>query len=294
MEMHQVRYFVALSETLNFTKAAEHCGVAQPTLTKSIQKLEDELGGPLFSRERGLTHLTDLGRRMRSHLEAVFNASEAARLEARSFRNLEKGSLRLGAMCTIGPARLISFLKRFHRDIPSVSLSIHDAPGKDLIPKLMEGELDAAIIGLPHFPERIDRIALYREKYVVAFAPGHRFEQLETVPLIELNAEDYLNRVNCEYPDHFAALGIDDPANVNVCYETEKEDWIQAMILAGLGCSVMPEFLPMMPGIATRPLTEPEISREISLVTVSGRRYSPALTTFVSLAKRHDWNDFRG
>ena len=80
MEMHQVRYFVTLCETLNFTRAAEACHVAQPSLTKAIQKLEDELGGPLFSRERGLTHLTDLGRLMKPHLEAVYEASEAARI----------------------------------------------------------------------------------------------------------------------------------------------------------------------------------------------------------------------
>jgi DNA-binding transcriptional LysR family regulator len=62
MEMHQVRYFLAVCESLNFTRAAEHCGASQPSLTRAVQKLEDELGGPLIRRERHLTHLTDLGR----------------------------------------------------------------------------------------------------------------------------------------------------------------------------------------------------------------------------------------
>ncbi|MGE4528892.1 MAG: LysR family transcriptional regulator [Rhodospirillaceae bacterium] len=290
MEMHQVRYFVALCETLNFTKAAEACNVAQPSLTKAIQKLEEELGGPLFARERGLTHLTDLGRLTRPHIEAIFEASEAARVEARSFHDLEKANLRIGAMCTIGPARLIDFLKRFRALVPSATLNIHDAPGRELSAMLLAGELDAALLALPHLPERFDIVPLFREAYVVAFRPGHRFEAMDVVPLAELNHEDYLSRVNCEYPEHFDALGIPDPAaDSRICYETEREDWIQAMILAGMGCSVIPEFLPMLPGIATRPLVEPEIARHVVLATVSGRRHSPALRAFVSLARRHQW-----
>ena len=290
MEMNQVRYFVALCETFNFTRAAEQCGVAQPSLTKAIQKLEDELGGPLFSRERGLTHLTDLGRLMRPHLEAVYASSEAARQSAQSFRKMEVASLRLGVMCTIGPTRLVGFLKNFRREVLGLELSLRDAAGRRVSEMLMEGDVDVALLALPNLPERFDMISLYRERYVVAFAPGHRFETMDTVPLKELDREDYLNRINCEYPEHFSALGIPDPADVNVCYETEREDWIQAMIVAGLGVAVMPEFLPMLPGIATRPLTDPEISRDVRLVTVSGRRFSPALRSFISLARRHDWN----
>ncbi len=293
MEMHQVRYFVALCETLNFTRAAETCGVAQPSLTKAIQKLEEELGGPLFFRERGLTQLTDLGRLLRSHLEAIQEASETARMAAMSFHKLDQGSIRVGAMCTIGPARLVGFFKRFRRDIPSVTLTIRDAPGKTLIDLLLEGEIDIAFIGLPELPERFDVMPLYTEKYVVAFCPGHRFEAMDGVPLRELNTEDYLTRTNCEYPEHFNTLGIPDPAaDANVCYASEREDWIQAMILAGLGCAVMPEFLPMLPGVATRPLLEPEISRTVQLATVAGRQHSPALRTFLSLARRHGWSQF--
>lgn len=289
MEMHQVRYFVALCDSLNFTRAAEQCGVAQPSLTKAIQRLEEELGGPLFARERNLTHLTDLGRLMRPHLEAVFQASEAVRLQANSFHKMESGSVRLGVMCTIGPARLVSFLKRFKGEFPSIELTLCDAPGRDIVSKLIEGEIDVALVGLPDLPDRCDATLLYSEKYVVTFYPGHRFEEMTTVPLKELNKEDYLARLNCEYSQHFDKLGIPDEAEVNVCFQTEREDWIQAMILAGLGCAVMPEFLPMLAGIASRPLVEPEIRREIKMATIAGRRFSPALRAFVSLACRHNW-----
>jgi DNA-binding transcriptional LysR family regulator len=289
MEMHQVRYFVALCEVLNFTKAADHCGVAQPSLTKAIQKLEEELGGPLFCRERNLTHLTDLGRLMRPHLDAVFQASETARLEADSFRKLERGNLRLGIMCTIGPTRLISFLKQFRYAAPSVEIELRDAPGGEIVDWLMEGEIDVALVGMPRLPERFDCHSLYRERYTVAFPPGHRFETMDVVPYPELDKENYLSRLNCEYPDHFSALGIPDLADVRVCYETGREDWVQAMILAGMGCAIMPEFLPILPGIATRPLIDPELHRDIRLATVAGRRFSPALRAFTTLARRHDW-----
>ena len=95
--------------------------------------------------------------------------------------------------------------------------------------------------------------------------------------------------LHCEYTDHFEALGFEASHQVKVRYSSEREDWIQAMVLAGLGCTVMPEFLPLLPGIATRALVEPEIARTISLVTVAGRRHSPAVGALVRLAQRYPW-----
>ncbi len=292
MEIQQARYFLALCNSLNFTRAAQSSGVTQPSLTKAIQRLEEELGGPLFRRERGLSHLTDLGRRMRPHCEALVHADDMARHEAQSWRQLDRSPVRLGVMCTIGPTRLIPFLQRLRREAPSLDIAITDAPGGELVRLMLEGELDATFIGLPTLPERFDQHPLYRERYTVAFCPGHRFEAMDVVPLRELNGEDYLNRINCEYPDHFAALAIPDPAaDARIRYSTEREDWIQAMILSGLGCAIMPEFLPILPGIATRIVVEPEITREIKLATVAGRRFSPALKCFVDLARRHPWGN---
>ena len=79
MEMQHVRYFVALAGTLNFTRAAEQCNVSQPALTRAIQQLEHELGGPLFHRERGNTHLSELGRMMLPYLQTVEESCRAAR-----------------------------------------------------------------------------------------------------------------------------------------------------------------------------------------------------------------------
>jgi LysR family transcriptional regulator, hydrogen peroxide-inducible genes activator len=97
MEMHQVRYFLAVAETLNFTRAAEKCNVTQPALTRAVQKLEEELGGLLLRRERNLTHLSDLGRLMKPHLEQILSESESAKVQAKEFLRLDNAPLNLGS-----------------------------------------------------------------------------------------------------------------------------------------------------------------------------------------------------
>jgi len=290
MEMHQVRYFLALADSLNFTRAAEICNVSQPALTKAIRKLEEELGGQLFRRERTHTHLTDLGNLMRPHLEAVMAASSAARVEAQSFQRLEKAPLILGVMCTIGPRRLIGFFQALEREVPTIEVSLREGPGDYILDQMLQGHLDLALLALPRYPERLNVRPLYRERYVVGFPDTHRFAAMEQVPLRALDGEDYLNRSNCEYPEYMAALHPEtEELTLRIRYESEREDWIQAMILAGMGCAVMPEFLPIMPGIVTRPLVDPAVDRDISLVSVPGRRFSPAVGAVVALAQRFDW-----
>jgi DNA-binding transcriptional LysR family regulator len=290
MEMHQVRYFLALSETLNFTRAAERCNVSQPSLTAAIKKLEAELGGPLFRRERHRSHLTDLGRLMRPHLERIYASSDVARAEAMAFWELEKAPLRLGVMCTIGPERMVDLFTRLRSEIPSLDVELKEAPGSALVGSLMDGDLDVALIGLPEYPDRLDVKSLYTENYVIAFPQGHRFEAMREVPLKELEPENYLARVNCEHPQFLDRLNISPNFEANAKFRSEREDWVQAMIAAGMGVAVMPEFMPLNPGIGTRLLVEPEVSRTISLVTVAGRRFSPTIKTLVRLARIYDSN----
>lgn len=289
MELTQVRYFLTLCRELNFTRAAELCHVSQPALTKAIKNLEDELGGELFRRERGNTHLTDLGQLIRPHLEQVAAASETAREQANSFKRAKKAPLKLGVMCTIGPQVMVGFLRAVRQRLPAIELSIVEHPGNNLIDALMKGGLEVALVGMPKLPPRLNAIPLYTERYGVAFAKGHRFERMNAVPMRELANENYVERISCEFEDHWKALDLGWDVDVNVRFRSEREDWVQAMLAAGLGCAVMPEFLPRLSDVTLRLLADPEVSRTVSLVTVSGRRFSPATKAVVDLARSHLW-----
>ena len=129
MELHQIRYFLALCEVLNFTRAAEKCNVSQPSLTRAIQNLEGEFGGPLFHRERQRTHLTELGRVMRPYFEQVFAQTRAAKDAAKTFARLDDIAIKVGLMCTIGPAMLCGFISAFRERYPGLEVEFQDAAG---------------------------------------------------------------------------------------------------------------------------------------------------------------------
>ena len=187
MEMHQIRYFLAVCDSLNFTRAAEKCNVSQPSLTLAIKLLEEELGGDLFHRERANTHLTDLGRLMLPHMQQVLAEAEAARSRAKGFASLQDVTLNLGVMCTIGPTRLVGLISSFQRHHPGIKLQLIDAKALDLQEKLLQGNIDVAIYGLPgEIDERFHARSLYPERFMIAFREGHPFENKDTVAAADL------------------------------------------------------------------------------------------------------------
>jgi LysR family transcriptional regulator, hydrogen peroxide-inducible genes activator len=290
MEMHQIRYFLAVCDCLNFTRAAETCNVTQPALTRAVQKLEEELGGLLFRRERKYTHMTDLGHLVRPQLEAILAQSESAKSTAKSFLQLKDAPLKLGVMCTIGPMRFIGFLATFGRDHPGIEVSLMESVPQRLAESLMAGELDVAIMTQPaEAHDRLDLHPLYEERFMIACAPGHRFEQMDQVPMADVAGEAYLTRANCEYIGYLDGILAERMIKVQDVYQSEREDWIQSMVLAGMGICFIPEYTPVIPGIVTRPIVEPEVTRAIHIVTVAGRRFSPAVATFVKAVDKFKW-----
>jgi len=287
--MHQIRYFVATADCLNFTHAAESCNVSQPALTRAIKKLEMELGGPLFRREGRRTHLTELGRMVRPRLEQALSLTDLARDEALDFSKMVNAELNLGVMCTIAPSSVISLIEFFAQRAPQLMLVLHEASGKRLTERLLEGKLDVALLALPDVHGDLQASALFSEPFVVVTPKDHRFNDLDAVPVNELAGERYLKRMNCEYLDILQAEGRQFPVKVDPRFQSEHESWVQAMVIAGLGCSIMPQSLSISPELRSRPLVNPEISRTISVVTRRGRRHTPVVEFFVNLCKRMDW-----
>ncbi len=290
VEMHQIRYSLAVCETLNFTRAAKACNVSQPSLTRAIKGLEDELGGPLFRRERNNTHLTGLGEMMRPHLSQVLIETDAAKERAKSFAKLDDVELKLGMMCTIGPRRFVPFLQAFRERHPKVRLVVQDGSHLQLQERLAQGELDVAVYGQPEaIDERFHARRLYDERFVIGVGPGHPFDGQNAVRVVDLNGHAYVNRLQCEFFDHAGRVWREHGSKVKMVFRSDRDDWVQAMAMAGLGFSFIPEHAVTMPGLRVRPLIDPEIVRTIQVVTVRGRPHLPAVGAFVREILAFPW-----
>jgi DNA-binding transcriptional LysR family regulator len=290
MEMQHVRYFVALAGTLNFTRAAEQCNVSQPALTRAIQQLEHELGGPLFHRERGNTHLSELGRMMLPYLQTVEESCRAARDQARAVKRLERATLTIGTMCTIGPQLISELLVQFRAEHPDVDVQVVDASGPKMVEMLEKGELEVAIVGVPgELPESLHQLPIFEERFVILLPPDHRLAPLPEIPAAELDQEPYVSRSNCEVfqpvRKELNSRGI----FLRQVFSSPRDDWVQGMIKAGLGLGFFPEFSVTDPTLVVRPLVNPNFHRTIYLATVRGRPHSPAVGAFVQEARRYAW-----
>ena len=215
----------------------------------------------------------------------MLEQSEAATQRAKRLKTLTEGQLRLGIMCTIEPGRLVPLLNTFRTCNPGIELVVSDATGVLLQQQLLDGNLDIAIFDLPGgIDERLAARPLFSERILVAVAPNHPFCQRNAVRLVDLGGERYVNRVNCEFIDYLGGLLRDRQLETLKTFRSDRDDWVQAMVMAGLGFGLLPESVVSMPGLVTRPLIEPEVTRTINLVTVRGRPHSPTVAAFVRAA----------
>lgn len=292
MEIHEIRYFLALSDTLNFTRAAERCNVSQPALTRAIKGLEDKLaGGPLIHRERGNTHLTELGSIMRPYFEHMLGELEAAKARAQNFIRMSGSSLRVGLMCTIGPARLVELFARFAASHPGIDIHLSDGPVPVIEDKLAQGELDVAVYARPDvIDDRFHALPLFEERFLVAVPPGDPLGRQNAIRMRDLDKHTYLGRATCEFYEHLRRIRLEiGGIEFRQRYSSDRDDWVQSMVHAGLGFTYIPEFAVAMPGLVTRPLIEPEVRRAVQLVTVRGRPHSPAVGAFVREVRHFAW-----
>jgi LysR family hydrogen peroxide-inducible transcriptional activator len=292
MEMHQVRYFLAVAEELNFTRAAEKCHVAQPSLTRAIQLLEAELGGPLFHRERANTHLSELGRMVQPYLEQVYGQAQEAKRQALDFKKLKKTTLRVGVMCTIAPNLLVDLVAGVQSRGPGIQLDIVDASARELEERLVTGGLEVAIYCIPgqQPDERLHYMPLFREQFMIVLPVNHPLTAKNAVSPPDLTGERYLNRASCEFNGYAGPIWRDSGfLGCEIAYRSERDDWILAMVASGMGFGFMPVSCATHPGVVSRPMVDPEFWREVNLVTVRGRPHSPGVGALVREAMRTRW-----
>jgi LysR family transcriptional regulator, hydrogen peroxide-inducible genes activator len=291
MEMHQVRYFLAAAEELNFTRAADKCNVSQPSLSRAIQLLEHEFGGQLFRRERNNTHLSDLGQMVLPHLQVVYKAAVEAKRLSKDLIKMKKLPLKLGIMSTISPDEIVDLVAALKTRHEGLELHLCDANARELRDRLLGGDLEVAIYALPgeELDERTHVMPLFREQMVIAIDRAHGLANQTGFPVKKLDGECYIHRMNCEFAGYADHILHEKGVTCTPTYWSERDDWTLAMVAAGLGFAFMPQNAIKHPGVVGVPVVEPEFWRQVNLVTVRGRPYSPGVGSLVREAMRKKW-----
>jgi len=192
MTLTQLSYALAVAKYRNFTIAAEHCFVTQPTLSMQIQKLEDELDTQIFNRSKKPIQLTEIGSKIIEQAKIIVDESTRINDIVDQQKGFIGGDFKLGIIPTIMPTLRPLFLKTFIKKYPKVNLKIEELTTEDIISKLSEGLIDVAIAATPLENDNIKERVLYYEPFVGFVPKEHRLHQLSSLSVDSLNIDDML------------------------------------------------------------------------------------------------------
>jgi len=291
MELRHLRYFVAVAESLNFTKAAVRLRIAQPALSRQIQDLEEEIGVDLFMRStRGVTLTAEGKLFLGEALEILKHASDAVE-KTRALARGEYGELHVGYSPSPTVELLPPALGLFQKSAPRVTVRLHDLAGNELAEGLRDGTLELAVmqrsigvnaVGL-HFEP------LHSYPICVAIAPAHPLAKLKAIPLHRLEMEKLVVFNRREYTDYHALLervfkGMKQPPRIAV--ECDGASSMFTEIAAGRGVAILPQIFQKIvgPRLKLRPLTPAPAPQEIGIarsltgdVTPAGEKFCTEL-----------------
>jgi DNA-binding transcriptional LysR family regulator len=295
MEMHQVRYFLAVARLLNFTRAAEECHVAQPSLTRAIKQLEEELGGELFRRERNLTHLSELGNRMLPLMQQCFDSAQAAKQVATSIKKGALAPLSIALPFTINIEIVLPFLKELVRAMPGLNLKFVRGSSMEVSEHLKKGSADLAVA--PRLPESWDRLEswpLFTEAYRLVTAKAHPFAKHGSATVENLKKERMICRPYCEDFERgisfFNTSGVEVPTAHNAGSDAD----FVALLVAELGVGFAPESCLTSPDLAMIKVEGFEMDRTVFAYAVAGRQRSVAASTLIKMMRAADWGRQEG
>ncbi|KAA5823339.1 LysR family transcriptional regulator [Algibacter amylolyticus] len=192
MTITQLYYVLAVAENQNFTKAAEKCFVTQPTLSMQIQKLEDQLDVLIFDRSKKPIELTEVGKKIVNQARNIVNESYRIQDIVDQQKGFIGGEFKLGIIPTVMPTLLPMFLKSFIKKHPKVKLKIEELTTEEIITRLKDGHLDAAIAATPLEDDNIKERVLYFEPFVNYIPKGHRLHTNGKIDVTDLDIDDML------------------------------------------------------------------------------------------------------
>ncbi|EST30655.1 LysR family transcriptional regulator [Streptomyces roseochromogenus subsp. oscitans DS 12.976] len=264
VDLQQLRYVVAVSDTLNFTRAAERCQVVQSALSHRIAALERELGVRLFARSSRRVELTDAGAAFLVGARDCLAAAERAVADAAAATGVVRGRLAVGVIVTTAAVDVPELLQRYRAQHPDVQVVLRSGRSDELAAAIRAGELDIAFLGLPEGerPAGLETVVLDHDRHVLVVPAGHRLAGAARVTLAEIAGETFVDFVagtpaRAQSDRAFATAGL----ARDVAYEAGVVELITRLVARGLGIALLPSAFirPLAaddPGLALVPVAD--------------------------------------
>lgn len=299
MELHQLTYFVAVAETGGFSRAAERCHVAQPSLSQQVQKLEHELGQPLFDRLGRVVTLTEAGRVLLPRARAILAETQQIKRALRQEINEGHGQLTVGMIPTVAPYLLPGIIRCFSELYPKAELSVYEDVTAALVTGLVEGRLELAIMSLPIHHKLIETAELLTEPLVLASPRQQQFgrqacAQGDFVRRAWIDAKEIdgfpfiaLNEIHC-LGEQIQAFCYAQDLTVDIVCHTAQLATVHSCVAAGLGISLVPLMMAAQDNsekVIYRPVRAEVPKRKIVAATHRAHTQSHLASGFVRLVQ---------
>jgi DNA-binding transcriptional LysR family regulator len=295
MEMHQVRYFLAVTRTLNFTRAADECNVTQPSLTRAIKQLEAEMGGDLFRRERPAAQLTELGIRMQPLLQQCYDAASGARMLAASFKGGEVGALRIALSHSVDLSILVPFLDQIRRQFNQLEFRFLRGNSEQVGEYLKKGEAELGIAAeLGGDWDRLDTWPLFTEDFYLVVSRRHPLADREAIGFDDLKAEQWLSRSYCEHSTSLSRSLREHGVAVDRNHEISSERDLIELLEADIGVSVVPHTASLPATLKRTAVDGLDSRRTVHLYGVAGRERTAVASAVMRMLRGSDWQKFLG
>ena len=291
MEMHQLRYFVAVARTGTFSRAAGECHVAQPSLSQQIQKLESEVGERLFERTQRRAILTPAGALFLPHALSILETAEQGRQEIREMSGEIRGKILLGALPTIAPYFLPEIIRLFREKYRGVELIFHEETTLQLLRGLEENELDLALISDSAPNPRIRIENLFSEELLLCLPAGHALVDQRVVVAADLQQEKFIlmqegHCLGAQAQRFCQSKGL----RPQISCRSAQIATVLAMVQAGLGISLIPEMARQQgpdAGVVYRSLDGTRPRRTLALAMSRQRKSSRCVLEFSKFIRDH-------
>jgi LysR family hydrogen peroxide-inducible transcriptional activator len=284
MEFNQLRYVCAIAETGSFSRAAERCHVAQPSLSQQILKLEEDLGAKLFDRLGRSIRLTEAGRAFLPHARSILHQMEAARTGVEDKRTDARGSVAVGVIPTIAPYLLPRYTASFAKKYPEARLRIVEETTPVLIESLRNLSIDLAVLALPLRHKEFELFPLRTEPLFAVLPKDHPRAGQKSIALKDLRGESFvmLRDGHC-----FRDLSVVACARAHVTprivFESGQFSSLLGMVAAGVGVSLVPEMaIDRNASCSYARLSDPRAARTIVAAVLRGRSFNRVQQAFLS------------